>query len=62
MLSYCAQEILERLDDKTLIVVDDVSATWKKSIIEGCLLLKLLARKVYRLQIYVSIVSTNVVT
>ena len=62
MLSYCAQDILERLDDKTLMVADEVSATWKKSIIEGCLLQKLLARKVYRLQIYVSLVSTNVVT
>ena len=33
MLSYCAQGILERLDDKTLMVADEVSATWKKSII-----------------------------
>jgi hypothetical protein len=46
MLSYLAQKILVNLDDKTLMVADEVSDLWKQTIIQGGLLQKLLKRKV----------------
>jgi hypothetical protein len=48
MLRNCAQNILELLDDETLLVADEVSVHWKQAIIQGSLLQKLLKRKVCR--------------
>jgi len=46
MLSYVAQKILMKLDEKTLLVADKVSEPWKEAIVQGRLLQKLLKRKV----------------